>query len=286
MRFNMNIIGILFLLTACGCNDTGQSVGVARQLVDARGGDTLNNLVEMGNVNVAGEETEVIPQGAQRIIDAYPDFKLRYENNKIIFPDGYSVIYDDGKKKTFVQKLDDSDIEDCFAMSYQTCGTPVYQADGGRSRSDEFFKKMYGSSAAQVQRNLTTINWFGTRVKVTKINGVDKKLQAVADELARYPHLRKYLLKPQTFYWRKVRGSNRQSAHSYGIAIDMGISYSNYWQWSYKTTDENAKIQYKNRFPEDIARIFEKHGFIWGGRWYHFDTMHFEYRPEILNQSK
>ncbi|WP_265937085.1 M15 family metallopeptidase [Aliarcobacter butzleri] len=28
--------------------------------------------------------------------------------------------------------------------------------------------------------------------------------------------------------------------------------------------------------------MFEKYGFIWGGRWYHFDTMHFEYRPELL----
>ena len=32
----------------------------------------------------------------------------------------------------------------------------------------------------------------------------------------------------------------------------------------------------------EIVRIFEKHGFIWGGRWYHYDTMHFEYRPELL----
>ncbi|MDP3291618.1 MAG: M15 family metallopeptidase, partial [Sulfuricurvum sp.] len=27
------------------------------------------------------------------------------------------------------------------------------------------------------------------------------------------------------------------------------------------------------------------HGFIWGGRWYHYDTMHFEYRPELLASS-
>ena len=32
----------------------------------------------------------------------------------------------------------------------------------------------------------------------------------------------------------------------------------------------------------ELIAIFEKYGFIWGGRWYHFDTMHFEYRPEIL----
>jgi hypothetical protein len=28
--------------------------------------------------------------------------------------------------------------------------------------------------------------------------------------------------------------------------------------------------------------VFERHGFIWGGRWAHYDTMHFEYRPELL----
>ena len=32
--------------------------------------------------------------------------------------------------------------------------------------------------------------------------------------------------------------------------------------------------------------IFEKHGFIWGGRWYHYDTMHFEYRPEMIAIAK
>ena len=36
----------------------------------------------------------------------------------------------------------------------------------------------------------------------------------------------------------------------------------------------------------EIVRIFEKHGFIWGGRWYHYDTMHFEYRPELSCDSR
>ena len=35
----------------------------------------------------------------------------------------------------------------------------------------------------------------------------------------------------------------------------------------------------------DRAR-FETHGFIWGGKWYHYDTMHFEYRPELLMTAK
>jgi hypothetical protein len=32
----------------------------------------------------------------------------------------------------------------------------------------------------------------------------------------------------------------------------------------------------------EIVLTFERHGFIWGGKWGHFDTMHFEYRPELL----
>jgi hypothetical protein len=31
---------------------------------------------------------------------------------------------------------------------------------------------------------------------------------------------------------------------------------------------------------------FERRGFIWGGKWWHFDTMHFEYRPEIIAYAK
>ena len=43
-----------------------------------------------------------------------------------------------------------------------------------------------------------------------------------------------------------------------------------------------AVIKYRNAIPLQIVDVFERHGFIWGGRWNHFDTMHFEYRPELL----
>jgi hypothetical protein len=34
--------------------------------------------------------------------------------------------------------------------------------------------------------------------------------------------------------------------------------------------------------PEAVVGIFQSHGFIWGGKWAHFDVIHFEYRPEII----
>jgi len=73
------------------------------------------------------------------------------------------------------------------------------------------------------------------------------------------------------------------SAHSYGIAIDIAVEYSNYWKWTSPKAEELSVIPYVNRIPIEIVKVFEKHGFVWGGRWYHFDTMHFEYRPEIVN---
>jgi D-alanyl-D-alanine carboxypeptidase len=30
------------------------------------------------------------------------------------------------------------------------------------------------------------------------------------------------------------------------------------------------------------SRSKRSYGFIWGGKWYHYDTMHFEYRPELM----
>ena len=120
----------------------------------------------------------------------------------------------------------------------------------------------------------------------TSINGASIQLEKVAKELASKPSLKKYLTNASTFYWRKVRGANRQSAHSYGIAIDINTNYSNYWLWSNPKAKETDKVEYKNRIPMEIVNVFEKYGFIWGGRWYHYDTMHFEYRPELLSTDK
>jgi hypothetical protein len=78
-----------------------------------------------------------------------------------------------------------------------------------------------------------------------------------------------------TFNCRTVKDTGVRSMHAWGAAIDLNTQIADYWLW-------NPKNPYRNRIPADIVDIFEKHGFIWGGKWAHFDTMHFEYRPELL----
>ena len=229
------------------------------------------------------QPADTIPLGAQKLIRSYPTLALKYADNKIIFPDGEGIIYDDGRKKSFIELLDDCDVEDMFSMQYDTVSTPPkYLNDCGRGRCEALYKKMYGNSAAAVQKNLVKVSWFGQQIPMTKVNGVADTLKVIAQELANKPHLAKYFAQSSSFYWRQVRGAKRQSAHSYGIAIDINVANSTYWLWANKGKSETDTITYANKIPMEIVKVFEKHGFIWGGRWYHYDTMHFEYRPDLL----
>lgn len=159
---------------------------------------------------------------------------------------------------------------------------------------EPFFKKMYGHSAAEVKRKLVTVYWmpkiFGSRypLKVTTVNGIDKKIQRISAELEKLPPSDyKYLENPGgSFYWRNVKYERYLSAHSFGIAIDINSHLGNYWLWDWEREKRPSKpLVLRNKIPMRIVRIFEKEGFLWGGRWYFYDTMHFEYRPELFTKT-
>ncbi|HVW97985.1 MAG TPA: M15 family metallopeptidase [Mucilaginibacter sp.] len=223
---------------------------------------------------------------------SYKDQITDYANNQIVFKDGTKLLWDDGiKNKSPQQTLENPDIQDMFDQHYSTgslSSPPPPYFDPGRVRNERFFEKMYGSNVREVRHNLTTIIWcpklVGQRITVTKVNGVDQKLTQISRELDLHPELKKYLTNiGGTFDWRYIVGTHRLSMHSFGMTIDINTRYSDYWQWACKCTNENNPVRYKNRIPQIIVDIFEKHGFIWGGKWYHYDTMHFEYRPELIN---
>lgn len=198
--------------------------------------------------------------------------------------------FDDGQKKTFAQLLQNADLEDQLAQKYplsRVQNPPTINQDPGRFRYEPFFRKMYGNTEAEVRKKLTEITWLPKTLKkkllVTKVNDVDKHFQAVSNELEKHPELLKYVNNPAgTFSWRVISGTNRLSMHSYGTAIDINLNLSHYWQWDCRCKDESVQLKYRNLIAAQVVEIFEKHGFIWGGKWYHYDTMHFEYRPELL----
>ena len=156
----------------------------------------------------------------------------------------------------------------------------------GRYRDEAFFKRMYGESRSEVRRTLVQIQWGKQKLRVSTQNRINERLSHIYRELSALPKRDHRYFHPSAgaFTWRKIKGTPRLSVHSFGAAIDIAVKRSNYWRWTLKVYGETSEgiIPYKNQFPEKVIKIFERYGFIWGGWWYHHDTMHFEYRPELL----
>ncbi|MGN6802133.1 MAG: M15 family metallopeptidase [Ginsengibacter sp.] len=250
---------------------------------------TIQNVINHRKEKVSSNDS--IPIAARRLMKAYPDFIIGYKDDYIIWKDSARMLFNDFKNpKSFEDLLNDPSLSDQFTFQYhkgKLISIPKKNYDPGRIRYEPFFFKMYGANQYSVRKKLVLIDWCpklgGKKILITSVNGIDKKVKKISDELDKHPELRQYVANiGGTFNWRKINGTKIQSAHSFGISIDINTTYSNYWQWECNCTNENSNITYKNRIPQLIVDIFEKNGFIWGGKWYHFDTMHFEYRPELL----
>jgi hypothetical protein len=199
-----------------------------------------------------------------------------------LLPDGKRIPFDDGKAKSFDEKLAAPDVEDLFSIPYQ-CGAigevREENDDPGRIRIEAIFAATYGGDDVAAQQ--IRIRFLGLPVRVHRLIASALGRVAARLEEARKrdrsldPFLRRL---SGGFAQRKIAGTDRPSAHAFGIAIDLDKSMSDYWRWQ-----KTKPLRWRNRIPQAIVDAFEAEGFIWGGRWYHYDTMHFEYRPELLD---
>jgi hypothetical protein len=146
---------------------------------------------------------------------------------------------------------------------------------------------------AQASAQLRPIRLFGHTVAVhhalvTPLANVEKSVEALAKTDEEAAAWLKSLESITCWNWRNIAGSERRSYHAYGIAVDLQMrpreGFETYWQWtSRKGLDWRTLPRDKLLVPPDaVVRIFEANGFLWGGKWPLYDTMHFEYRPEIL----
>lgn len=231
----------------------------------------------------------------ETLMSSYPGFclgvELRQGRLYLIMRNGVKIIYEDSRPKNFEEKLAAPDLQDMLSQLYRPGGKqeafrPDY--DPGRFRVTAFFSEVYGASAARVRANLILVNFCGLKVMFNSQNGAAKALERVGQELslllAKQPKYREYIFPSGgTFLWRNIAGTGRLSPHSWGIAIDLNPRYGAYWRGN-KNAGAEAIEKLRDRYPQEIVGLFEKHGFIWGGKWSHYDLMHFEYRPELLHK--
>ncbi|QSQ28338.1 M15 family metallopeptidase [Pyxidicoccus parkwayensis] len=198
-------------------------------------------------------------------------------------PDGRTYPFDDGRVKSLAQKLESPDLEDTLSIPYRTGPlNPVTREDDdpGRIRFDPLFLATYGASEAKV--DVVPVLILGQRLKVHRtaapaFQRVGRRLEAL---LAKDASLKPFLVNlGGTFNWRTIANTRRRSAHSFGVSIDLNPAHAHFWEWQQPKTP----LRWRNTVPQAVVEAFEAEGFIWGGRWYHYDTMHFEYRPELLD---
>ena len=242
---------------------------------------------------------EQVRAALDNLVAAYPNALAGHDGTVLRWRDGTVMPVADGAaSKTFPERLRHASIVDQLLVPYPRGlleKPPSTDADPGRLRNTAFFSKMYGDcQKGEVSPRLVSLAWLpktlgrstsntstlGQSIRITSVNGVDEQLRAVSAEIDALPEQIKRAAWPigGTYNCRAVADTGEPSPHGYGIAIDLNPALADYWYWQ----AHGGPIAYRNRMPGEIVAIFENHGFIWGGKWYHFDTMHFEFRPELL----
>ncbi len=161
-------------------------------------------------------------------------------------------------------------------------------------RHEGFLGDLYrASTRRQTEAGIVTVELLGFEVRVHQqiaepLEAVGRDLEVLMQTDPGVQRFAKGLKGLAGYNWREIAGTRSRSYHSYGIAVDLAPKSfggrHTYWRWALPKNEEFYAIPYEQRWmvPQQIVEIFEQWGFVWGGKWFFFDTMHFEYRPEIL----
>ena len=103
----------------------------------------------------------------------------------LVMRDGQKILYDDGRPKSFDEKLQNADLKDMLSQPYkpgQPSAVTSPDQDPGRIRVGAFFNAVYGTDAGQVQNNLVPVNFAGVRTSFNSQNGAAAALARVGDK--------------------------------------------------------------------------------------------------------
>jgi len=161
-------------------------------------------------------------------------------------------------------------------------------------RSSHFFDDLWRAhNSAESYERVKTLRFLGHPVTVhsmilEELSLVEEEILAASRRDSQVQAWINNISSLEGWAWRNIADTQSRSYHSYGLAVDFIMKSlggkQTYWLWSSQHRNDWWNISYNERYhpPSAVIKAFEKYGFIWGGKWLYFDTMHFEYRPEIL----
>jgi hypothetical protein len=161
-------------------------------------------------------------------------------------------------------------------------------------RSPHFFDALWRiSSRDEADQRVKTIRFLGRSVNVhylimESLALVEEHILAAAKADTQVQAWVNGISTLEGWTWRDIAQTQSRSFHAYGLAVDLLPKSlggkETYWLWAIRKKTDWWNISYNERYhpPTAVIKAFETYGFVWGGKWLFFDTMHFEYRPEIL----
>jgi hypothetical protein len=213
----------------------------------------------------------------------------------VFFMGGHAVHFEDGRLLE-AGRLDRR--ESCDSIFYRYSLEPLTEAPVAAEEMTTSCRDvpeiLWGDTETEIRRHAGGVIFLDHRMFVNDIlraplAAVERDLEeaarrdvAVADWVAEIDVT-------YSFVTRDVASTDTPSYHAWGLAFDLvPTSYDGrhvYWRWS-RALDRQGwrSIPLEERWspPPATIKIFERHGFVWGGKWGYFDAIHFEYRPEIL----
>ncbi len=225
---------------------------------------------------------------------AYPEYITTIDSDSkdrvyIVMKSGKRILYDDKIKKNFEDKLNNPDLQDMMEQVYPLSDITNLMPkdfDPGRIRVYSLLKEVYGGTREEIQLNLTKVKCGYRYYPFNRKNNASDALKSAMKELVALieeKDIYSFVFPMSgTFNYRFIAGTNRLSPHSFGTAIDLRRDKKDYWKWASREEGQKRLDVY----PREIVQAFEKNNFIWGGKWSHFDILHFEYRPELILKAR
>ena len=92
------------------------SVLSASLLVNICSGSSQTERVADSDVQICTLAIDTTPPGVKALMSCYPEQVVSYFDGKIFFDDEECLVFDDGLEKSFLQALDEADVEDMFSI--------------------------------------------------------------------------------------------------------------------------------------------------------------------------
>lgn len=260
----------------------------------------------------AGEVAETTTSPAARTLESDPRVlafvraydelidSVSYGEDDVVFTLGAERIHFRDGRMLAEDRLDRE--ADCDPIFYQYPLTPLAgpfaEPEEMPTYCTDLLESLWGATEHEIRRHGRSISFLDHRMFVNELlvdplAAVEADLLRVAEADDGVSRWIDELDVTYSFSYREIAGSRTRSQHGWGLAVDfVPRSYHGravYWRWSRVLSgDEWYRIPVEERWspPQRVIDTFERHGFIWGGKWPHFDGIHFEYRPEIILYSR